>query len=596
MTPARRTRPLLARVRAGVLAVLLATAACMDPLPVPAPTGNDNEFDQGSLIASQQLSDVQIDNLVLLGKVWGFAKYHDARLMSGSANWDYELFRVLPSVLAAADRAAASAAMVTWLGRLGPVRDCAPCASAASNAQLAPDLAWISDANTLGATLSARLVEMHRNRRADGRQRYVQFVNSVGNPDFSAEASYIGQSTPDAGYRVLALFRFWNIIQYWFPYRDVIGEPWDNVLREYLPRMMLSLTGAEYRGAMIQLSARINDTHSNVWSQLFLRPPTGSFQVPVALRFIDGKPVVTAYLNPVLGPATGLQIGDVIERVDGVAVETIVDSLRAWYSASNEPTRLRDLAQTLLRGSGPVVITASRRSGPFEVTASRSPYTQLSSAAWDHDRPGPAFQMLSDSVAYIKISAALRVQASSYITQALSARVLVIDIRNYPSDFPIFELGGRLVSASTPFVKFTIASPSNPGAFPFGPTVSLTPLQPRFTGAVVVLVDETTQSSAEYHAMAFRATPNAIVVGSTTAGADGNVSSIPLPGGIASMISGIGVFYPNGTPTQRVGIVPDLVVRPTVEGIRAGWDEVLEAGIARAFAAGVSASAGARAP
>jgi C-terminal processing protease CtpA/Prc len=371
----------------------------------------------------------------------------------------------------------------------------------------------------------------------------------------------------------------------------VIGEPWDNVLREYIPRMMLALTGAEYRGAMIQLSARINDTHSNVWSQLFLRPPTGSFQVPVALRFIDGKPVVTAYLNAVLGPATGLQIGDVIERVDGVAVETIVDSLRVWYSASNEPTRLRDLAQNLLRGSGPVAISGSRASGPFEVTASRSPYTQFSATGWQRDRPGPTFQMLSDSVAYIKISNALRVEASGYITQALSARVLVIDIRNYPSDFPIFALGGHLVAASTPFAKFTLGSPSNPGAFPFGPTVSLTPAQPRFTGTVVVLVDEVTQSSAEYHAMAFRAAPNAIVVGSTTAGADGNVSPIPLPGGIESMISGIGVFYPNGTPTQRVGIVPDFVVRPTVAGIRAGRDEVLEAGIARGFAAGVSARA-----
>ena len=45
------------------------------------------------------------------------------------------------------------------------------------------------------------------------------------------------------------------------------------------------------------------------------------------------------------------------------------------------------------------------------------------------------------------------------------------------------------------------------------------------------------------------------------------------------MITGIGVFYPNGRPTQRVGIVPDLVVHPTVEGIRAGRDEVLEAAL-----------------
>jgi C-terminal processing protease CtpA/Prc len=76
--------------------------------------------------------------------------------------------------------------------------------------------------------------------------------------------------------------------------------------------------------------------------------------------------------------------------------------------------------------------------------------------------------------------------------------------------------------------------------------------------------------------MAFRAAPRAVVVGSTTAGADGNVSRISLPGGLHTMISGIGVFYPDRRPTQRVGIVPDVEVRPSLAGVRQGRDEVLE--------------------
>jgi len=64
--------------------------------------------------------------------------------------------------------------------------------------------------------------------------------------------------------------------------------------------------------------------------------------------------------------------------------------------------------------------------------------------------------------------------------------------------------------------------------------------------------------------------------GSTTAGADGNVSPLALPGGLRTMISGVGVFYPNKAPTQRIGIVPNVEVRPTIAGIRAGRDEVLE--------------------
>ena len=73
--------------------------------------------------------------------------------------------------------------------------------------------------------------------------------------------------------------------------------------------------------------------------------------------------------------------------------------------------------------------------------------------------------------------------------------------------------------------------------------------------------------------------PRATVIGSTTAGADGNVSAIPLPGGLNSMISGIGVFYPDKKPTQRIGIIPNVEVKPTIAGIRAGRDEVLETAI-----------------
>jgi C-terminal processing protease CtpA/Prc len=101
-----------------------------------------------------------------------------------------------------------------------------------------------------------------------------------------------------------------------------------------------------------------------------------------------------------------------------------------------------------------------------------------------------------------------------------------------------------------------------------------------YKGTVVILINETTQSSAEYTTMALRNAKNAIVLGSTTAGADGNVSSIYLPGGIYTMISGIGIYYPDGRETQRIGIVPDVELRPTIEGVKEGRDELLEKAIA----------------
>lgn len=156
---------------------------------------------------------------------------------------------------------------------------------------------------------------------------------------------------------------------------------------------------------------------------------------------------------------------------------------------------------------------------------------------------------------------------------------MVIDIRNYPSEFVVFVLGSRLIEDPTPFARFTVGDLDNPGAFTWTEPITLQPVKPSYPGRVAILVDEVSLSQAEYTAMALSAGPRAVVVGSTTAGADGNISQIPLPGGLRTLISGIGVFYPDKTPTQRVGVRIDIPASPTVEGIREGRDEVLEAAL-----------------
>ncbi len=53
-----------------------------------------------------------------------------------------------------------------------------------------------------------------------------------------------------------------------------------------------------------------------------------------------------------------------------------------------------------------------------------------------------------------------------------------------------------------------------------------------FKGLVIILVNELTQGSGEYHVMAFQTTPKVITFGTPTAGSIGNVSTIVFTGGI----------------------------------------------------------------
>src|SRR5262249_49297953 len=209
------------------------------------------------------------------------------------------------------------------------------------------------------------------------------------------------------------------------------------------------------------------------------------------------------------------------------------------YADSTDAAMLRDMPRTLTVGScGDVKLRVRRGTESLDLTTARVGGAAPREGVSTHDISGDAFRLLSKDVAYIKISTVKSADVAKYIDAAAGTKGLVIDIRNYPGDFPIFQLGGRLIQKETPFARFTRADLGNPGAFVWnGKPTALMPLEPHYSGKVVVLVDEVSQSSAEYHAMAFRAA-GGIVIGSTTAGADGNVSNIPLPGGLRTMISG----------------------------------------------------------
>lgn len=98
----------------------------------------------------------------------------------------------------------------------------------------------------------------------------------------------------------------------------------------------------------------------------------------------------------------------------------------------------------------------------------------------------------------------------------------------------------------------------------------------RFKGKIIILVNEFTQSNLEFMSMFYQSLPNSIVVGSQTVGTDGNMTFINLLGGIKTGFTGVGVFYPDGSETQKVGIKIDRYVEQSLEDFIEGRDTQLE--------------------
>jgi hypothetical protein len=256
---------------------------------------SDHEFDGGSGIAVTHLSSVQIDNLATLGKVWGFLKYHHPSITSGQHHWDYDLFRVLPAVVAATDRASANAVLLHWIDGLGPVATCTRCAKfSETDLALRPDSAWIDDETFLGLELSRKLREILRNRPS-GKQFYVSLAPNVGNPLFEHEPGYDNLKFPDFGFQLLALYRFWNIVEYWSPNRDITDENWERVLGDFIPRVALAKDSVSYKRELMAFLTKLHHGHANVWNALDARPPVGKCHLPLKIRYIENSFVVTGF-------------------------------------------------------------------------------------------------------------------------------------------------------------------------------------------------------------------------------------------------------------------------------------------------------------
>ena len=540
--------------------------------------------EQVTASATPTLSPTDEAVLFRLGKVWGYLKYHHPVVRRGCLDWDSELLDILPAYVGLSNAEAGINRLESWVDALD-TRECSRHDDDFLEVQFAIDREWLSDGNLLGDRLEDTLSSLKPISGHEGLQFYVVLQPGVGNPQFPEDRPYQDLEDVHWRYRLLALFRYWNIIEYWFPYRDQISSDWDDVLKEFIPRFVSAPSDDNYELELMALVAKVEDGHANVWSLLPKRPPAGELNVPAHIRWVEDQPVVWRVIDldpedeTKQGEFDRLQYGDVILTIDGTQVDDLIEKWKPYYGGSNEPSIMREICRSMLRGDETAVhVTVDRDGTEIGLVVRRDkPPFDLRAA---HDRDGDVFQSLSEDVAYLKLSAVDGSAVERYIESAMGHRGFVIDIRNYPSAFMVFALGRHLVSEATPFARFTNVDLENPGTFVWrGDPLELEPVEPRYQGKIVILVDEYSMSQSEYTAMAFRAAPGAIVVGGQTAGADGNVSGIVLPGGHRTSISGIGVFYPDKSRTQKVGIVPDIELLPTIAGIRAGRDEVLEAAL-----------------
>jgi C-terminal processing protease CtpA/Prc len=392
------------------------------------------------------------------------------------------------------------------------------------------------------------------------------------------ENAYAEMRTPSAAYRILAAYRYWNAIHYFYPYKGLIGEDWNAAL----PRAIRLLEGARDSTALglalSRMATWINDSHSRVTRNFALINYVGRLTPAVLLQYVGGEPVVVRIGDDSLTKKSGLAVGDVVLRVDGEAAAARRARLVPLVAHSTPQALDDNIAEGMMTGNDSSVRVTVRGADNRERTVTlprRAEFREL----MQYPRAGPVMKLLPGNIGYADLSLLTPAMVDSMFTQFKDTRGIIFDDRGYPQG-TAWSIAPRLSSAPKPAAAFRRPLVMSPDSTEWS-THAFMQMTPAgdgrvYRGKTILLVDERTISQAEHTGLFLEAANHTTIVGSPTMGANGDVTNVALVGGMYATFTGHDVRHADGRQLQRKGLQPDVVVRPTLAGIRAGRDEVLE--------------------
>lgn len=403
---------------------------------------------------------------------------------------------------------------------------------------------------------------------------------------------------PSESARVLSLFRIWNIVNHFFPYRHLMDQSWPKTFEESLPRFLNAKTSEEYYFAVSRMTGRMQDAH--VWMPDNPRyyAKQGNVWPRIRFRWVEGKYVVSAYDEAEVGDSK-VTLGDELLTVDGESTQAIISKFADAISAGkpvDKPFQIMplvmagqpdtEIAFAVRRKDGTIAnLKLKRKSGTFTKLV-RIPVVPTQ----------PAFTVLPSGFGYID----LRQLSVPDIDKALQATAntpgLIFDLRGYPQ-LVAWQLSAKLATKRSPTYNYRVASPdfsdytlnfkddqceeipSSLSGIYSQNYVNPAP-GPKYQGKVVVLINQDAISLAEHTCLLLAGARPVTFIGTATSGANGDLSGISVPGGIYIRFSGADISWPSGKALQKSGVVPDVVAAPTIQGMLNGRDDVLEAAIA----------------
>ncbi|MFN6377932.1 MAG: S41 family peptidase [Flavobacteriales bacterium] len=480
--------------------------------------------------------DKEVGSIASIIKVWGFLNYQSSYVLESSIHWDEELLRALEGYDSSQDARLAISSLFQKLP--APKRN----SDAIIDWKVYSRCAWIESDTLLDIQTKARLKEMliskkpFPNRYLD--RSYADVIKFKNPHDI--EWDYKNRN-----HRLLTLALYWTKMNFFNPYQELLPS-WDQTLIDLIPIFINADSEEDFYVALLQMNARIEDSHSefNVFPLTMQEKIFGKY-------FLDGVKLShrgdTVYVEAKHPEAKQeLQEGDILLEIEGYSVTTLLDSIKkiGSFSYHNVSRMMRMFARSKTTSR---LWKIKRGNESLNVIANYVAVDKVLSVP-----PDATKGLYPDSMMYIMPEGLTLKELKVLLKAARKKAGVILDMRCYPKG-QVATLSTFFSARYRHFATMTTVDPQRPGCFKYK-KVKTSFFGRRYKKPVTVIVSDRTQSASEYTVMAIQTNPNVKVVGTRTAGANGEVLTIHLPGGYTCVYSSTGVYYPDGRPNQKEGV------------------------------------------
>jgi C-terminal processing protease CtpA/Prc len=383
--------------------------------------------------------------------------------------------------------------------------------------------------------------------------------------------------------RILAAAKIWGAFHYFFAYKDLMDEDWDQDFVEFLPRFEAAQNARDYNLAISEMVVRVDDSHATVNSDA-LTSYFGEAPLPLRVRLIEKKPVVTRVMAE--AKAAGIVPGDIVVDVDHNNTAERANIQAKYISASTRAWLGDRVMQRLLNGpegsmATLTITSAGGQQKQVQLKRSNAYVTELES-----EREGDVVRILPGGIGYADLNRLTRDGVDAMFDKFHDSKAIIFDMR------------GQAASGAETIAARLAREEGLPGTIINGPLALLPDVpnrenltqtssyffvqalpeskRPAYPGKTVMLIDERTAGPAERTGLFCESANKTSFVGSPSAGAISDETNFAIPGGIVIGLSGRDIRHANSGQIQRLGIQPTVAVTPTINGIRRGRDEVLD--------------------